>query len=115
MGLRTFSPASHHPRIFEEVPTYHCSRKRRTNNMKKSHFASSTNAEISLNLINVQFLTNALGNYVWLTEESSNEVNIFLKTQLNKLGKESRISLFKLRLEGENKEYNGALPPSSCK
>ena len=28
--------------------------------------------------------------------------------------KESRIFLFKLRLEGENKEYNGRLPPSSC-
>ena len=30
------------------------------------------------------------------------------------MGKESRISLFKQRLEGENKEYNGTLPPSSC-
>ena len=30
------------------------------------------------------------------------------------MGKESRISLFKLRLEGENKEYNGTLPPSCC-
>ena len=27
MGLRTFKPASHRPRIFEEVPTYHCSKK----------------------------------------------------------------------------------------
>ena len=27
MGLRTFLPASHRPRIFEEVLTYHCSKK----------------------------------------------------------------------------------------
>jgi len=45
MGFRTFLPASHRPQIFEEVLTYHCSRKRRTNNTKKPHFAS-TSAEM---------------------------------------------------------------------
>ena len=48
MGFRTFLPASRRPQIFEEVPTYHCSKKRRTNNTKKSHFAS-TSAEICFN------------------------------------------------------------------
>ena len=46
MGFRTFLPASHRPQIFEARFLHIIARKkRRTNNTKKSHFAS-TSAEI---------------------------------------------------------------------
>ena len=66
----------------------------------------------SLNLINVQFLTNALGNYVWLTEKWSGLMKLKLFWRRSKTNSLSWRR--KLRLEGENKEYNGTLPPSSC-
>ena len=66
----------------------------------------------SLNLINVQFLTNALGNYVWLTEKWSGLMKLKLFWRRSKTNSLSWRS--KLRLEGENKEYNGTLPPSPC-
>ena len=66
----------------------------------------------SLNLINVQFLTNALGNYVWLTEKWSGLMKLKLFWRRSKTNSLSWRS--KLRLEGENKEYNGTLPPSFC-
>ena len=65
----------------------------------------------SLNLINVQFLTNALGNYVWLTEKWSGLMKLKLFWRRSKTNSLSWRR--KLRLEGENKEYNGTLPPSS--
>ena len=52
----------------------------------------------SLNLINVQFLTNAFGNYVWLTETSG-----LMKLKLFWRCSETNWRR-KLRLEGENIE-----------
>ena len=51
----------------------------------------------SLNLINVQFLTNALGNYVWLTEKWSGLMKLKLFWRRSKTNWRR-----KLRLEGEN-------------
>ena len=68
MRFRTFLSASHRPRIFEEVPTYHCSKKKANQQYEKIALYINQCWD-ALNLINVQFLTNAFVNYVWLTEK----------------------------------------------
>ena len=63
MGLRTFKPASHRPRIFEEVPTYHCSKKDEPSIQK--HF-NKRGGELRF----------AYGKVIWF-----DKVKIVLKTQ----------------------------------